>query len=423
MVSAILFGILAAVFTVFVVFIVLNLTLGDRQIGSRLIRRYSVGDAQFPRAIASVMAPALVPGNRVQALLNGDEIFPAMLGAIRAAKSSITLETYIYWSGSVGSDFSTALEQAASRGVEVRLLLDWVGGDLDDAQLARIRQAGVTVGRYNPPRWFSLGRMNNRTHRKLLVVDGRVGFIGGVGIADAWRGHAQDGKHWRDTHFRVTGPVVAQLQSAIIDNWLQSTGDILHGDSYLPPLADCGPALAQVFTSAPRGGSKSMQLLYLMSIAAAAVSIDLSASYFLPGPVAIQSLVAAARRGVRIRIIVPGAHIDKAVVRRASRANWGRLLAAGVAIFEYQPTMFHCKVVVVDGLWVSLGSTNFDARSFSINDEANLNVYDGEFARRQIEVFEDDLRQSKRITLESWRRRTLVNRALDRAATVLSSQL
>jgi cardiolipin synthase len=265
--------------------------------------------------------------------------------------------------------------------------------------------------------------MNNRTHRKLLVVDGKVGFIGGVGIADCWRGNAEDSRHWRDTHFCVEGPVVGQMQSAFIDNWVQTTGTLLHGNRFLPPPEVVGSAVAQIFTSSPRSGAKSMQLLYLMSITAAGESIDLSASYFVPGPIAIASLVQAAERGVRIRIILPGRHMDREVVRRASRALWGSLLTAGVRIFEFQPSMFHCKVLIVDRKWVSVGSTNFDARSFRINDEANMNVYDEEFACRQTEVFEADLRNSAPITAEAWAQRPWTERALDRSAALLASQL
>jgi cardiolipin synthase len=369
------------------------------------------------------MTPAVVSGNRVKELINGDEIFPAMLLAVEEAKSSISFETYIYWSGSIGAEFSHAFSAAARRGVEVKVLLDSVGGDLTREQLQEMRLAGVDVCRYNPLRWANIGHLNNRTHRKLMIVDGRIGFIGGVGIADSWRGNAQDSKHWRDTHFRVAGPAVAQMQSAFIDNWVQTTGKLLHGDRFLPLLEVAGSETAQIFTSAPRSGSKSMQLLYLISITASAETIDLSASYFLPGAVAIASLVAAAQRGVRIRIIVPGRHMDRKLVRRASRATWGPLLAAGVEIFEFQRTMFHCKVLIVDRKWVSVGSTNFDSRSFRINDEANMNVYDGDFACRQTEVFERDLRNSTPMAAQAWMSRAWTDKALDRSAALLSSQL
>jgi cardiolipin synthase len=265
--------------------------------------------------------------------------------------------------------------------------------------------------------------MNHRTHRRLLVVDGRVGFIGGAGLADKWSGDAQDPEHWRDTHFRIEGPVVTQLQSAFIDNWIATTGEVLHSLHYLPRVADSGGAQAQLFTASPGGGSKSMQLMYLMAITSAAKSIDLSAAYFIPDEVALKSLVAALQRGVRVRVILPGPHMDSFLVRHASRALWGDLLAHGAEIHEYQPTMFHCKVMAVDGLWVSVGSTNFDSRSFSINAEANLNVFDAAFAAALTAIFEDDLRQSRRISLDEWQNRSWWTRTLDAAATLLESQL
>ena len=286
-----------------------------------------------------------------------------------------------------------------------------------------MRSFGIEVRRYNTLHWYNLYRLNNRTHRKLMIVDGKTGFIGGVGLADQWRGHAQDSQHWRDTHFRVEGPVVAQMQSAFIDNWLQATGAVLHGKAYLPELEVAGTQTAQAFTSSPEGGGESMQLMYLMSITAASKSIQLSASYFVPDNVAVNSLVAALERGVRVQIILPGPFMDVEFVRRASRAEWGKLLAAGAEIYEYQPTMFHCKVMVVDALWVSVGSANFDNRSFSINDEANINVYNAAFARRQIEVFQHDLTRSRRVTLQEWTNRPWTDHVLDWSASLLSSQL
>lgn len=403
--------------------VVLNLSLGNKQVDTHLAHLYAVDDPQFPRAMAAVLNRSLLPGNRIDELLNGDRIFPAMLEAVRSARHTITLETYVYWSGSIGREFADALAEQARAGVRVHVLLDWVGGQLDDSLLEQMQVAGVQVRRYNPPRWYNLHRMNNRTHRKLMVVDGTVGFIGGVGIADAWRGDAQDARHWRDTHYRASGPVVGQIQSAFIDNWLQATGVVLHGAHYLPETRSSGDSSAHVFTSAPGGGAESMQLMYLMSITAAARSIDLAASYFVPDDVAVNSLVAAVRRGVRVRIILPGPHMDVELVRRASRAEWGKLLVAGAELHEYQPTMFHCKVMVVDGRWVSVGSTNFDNRSFSINDEANMNVYDARFAQRQTEIFEQDLRRSRRVTLSEWQARPWTDKSLDYAASLLGFQL
>ncbi|HEU5050512.1 MAG TPA: phospholipase D-like domain-containing protein, partial [Gemmatimonadales bacterium] len=233
----------------------------------------------------------------------------------------------------------------------------------------------------------------------------------------------EDSLHWRDSHYRVTGPAVAQMQAAFMDNWIKTRSLILHGEEYFPPIDTAGPHLAQVFTSSSDDGSESVRLMYLLSIASAARSIRLSASYFVPDSLSIASLVAARERGVDVEIIVPGRHIDAPVVRRASRASWGALLEAGVRIYEFQPTMYHCKVMIVDGLWVSVGSTNFDNRSFKLNDEANLNVMDAEFAAAQERVFEADRARSREITLEAWRARPWKEKVTERLASLLRTQL
>ena len=412
------------VITAIVVVLLLNLSLGDKQVDRKIESLYSIAEAQFARTMGVMLGPALIAGNRAEVLLNGQEIFPAMLAAIRAAKRTITFETYIYWSGEVGREFAEALSERARAGVKVHVLLDWVGSSKMDASLLEsMKAAGVAIQRYNRPRWYNIGRLNNRTHRKLLVVDGRVGFTGGVGIADIWSGNAQDPKHWRDTHFRIEGPAVAQMQSAFMDNWVEVTGEVLHGEPYFPPIEQRGEHYAQVFTSSPGGGAESMQLMYLLSIAAAAKTIRMSASYFVPDDVSIAMFVAAMKRGVKVQLILPGPHIDTEIVRRASRSTWGKLLRAGAEIYEYQPTMFHCKVMVVDELWTSVGSTNFDNRSFAVNDEANLNIHDGEFARRQVEIFEQDLKVSRRITAEEWERRPWTEKLWEHTLGLLSSQL
>jgi cardiolipin synthase len=371
-----------------------------------------------------LLGPAIVGGNRVTALQNGDEIFPAMLEAIRGATQTISFETYIYWSGEIGREFAEALAGRAEAGVKVHVLLDWVGaGKMDDELLTLMEDAGVEVLKYHPLRWYNLGRLNNRTHRKLLVVDGRIGFTGGVGIADEWLGHAEDPDHWRDSHYRVVGPAVAQMQAAFMDNWIKTNSLVLHGEAYFPAIDTAGPHLAQVFTSSAGEGSESVRLMYLLSIASARKSIRLSASYFVPDSLSVATIVSARERGVAVEIVVPGGHIDSKVTRKASRGLWGPLLEAGVRIYEYQPTMYHCKVMIVDDAWVSVGSTNFDNRSFSLNDEANLNILDPEFAAEQSKVFEADRALSREITLEAWRRRPWQEKVKEWAAGLLRSQL
>jgi cardiolipin synthase len=413
-------ALLAALATVFV----LNLTGGEKRIERELTHRYAIGDAQFQRELGILLGPPILGGNRVTNLENGSEIFPAMLDAIRSARSTINFETYIYWSGEIGREFVDALGERARAGVAVQVLIDWVGSQkMEQALLDELKAAGVAVERYHPLHWYHLARMNNRTHRKLLIVDGRVGFTGGVGIADNWDGNAESPKHWRDSHYRIEGPAVAQMQAAFMDNWIKTTGKVLQGEGYFPALAPAGEAEAQVFTASPSGGGDSMLLMYLLAITAAERSIDLSASYFVPDELAREALRSALARGVRVRILVPGEHIDTEVVRKASRASWGELLEAGAEIHEFQPTMFHCKTLIVDRKLVSVGSTNFDNRSFRLNDEANLNIYDADFAERATAVFEADLRRSRRITLEQWQRRPWREKLLEHASSLLSSQL
>ncbi len=392
----------------------MNLAGGEQKMRRRIEHLYSVDDPQFERNMDMILGPAVVGGNRIDALLNGDQIFPAMLDAIRSAQKTITFESYIYWSEDIGKQFADALSERARAGVKVHLLVDAVGSsELDPAQMKSMTSQGVELRLYRPLRWHTLARYNNRAHRKLLVVDGKVGFTGGVGIAGNWTGNAQDPDHWRDSHFRVEGPVVAQMQGVLIDNWTKTTGTVLHGEGYFPALFPVGDQSAQMFSSSPTGGSESMALMYLLSITAAKETIDLSSSYFVPDKLSKDALIAAMQRGVRLRIIAPGRHMDRQVVRLSSRGEWGALLEAGDLMHEYQPTMYHCKMMIVDQLLVSVGSTNFDTRSFRLNDEANLNVFDTRFTREQTAIFENDLCQSRRITLDEWEHRPLRQKSVE----------
>ena len=414
----------AVVLTVVAVLVAVNFLGNEKKIERHVERLYSLEDPRFQHELGVLLGPQFVAGNRQRLLLNGDEIFPAMLAGIRGAKSTITFETYIYWSGNIGREFAEALADRARHGVKVHVLLDWMGSaKMDDALLKQMETSGVQIRKYHPPHWSQLGRLNNRTHRKLLVVDGRLGFTGGVGVAPQWSGQAQDPDHWRDSHFEIEGPVVAQMQSVFVDNWIKVSGQLLHGPSYFPALSEVGVSRAQMFSSSPTGGSESMQLMYLMAITAASRSIDLSAAYFVPDTLTSKALVDALKRGVRVRIVVPGPHIDSETVRAASRAQWEPLLVAGALIAEYQPTMYHCKVMIIDQLLVSVGSTNFDNRSFRLNDEATLNFWDATFATQQTEVFEDDLKRSKQVTLAAWRNRPLRERLAERFAKLIGSQL
>ncbi len=402
----------------------LNFMPGEKQIETRLSRLYDSNDPQFRRSLGVLLGPPILEGNKVEVLLNGDQIFPAMLDAIRSAKKTITFETYIYWSESIGQEFADALMERARAGVKVHVMLDFMGSmKMDLAQIDAMKAAGVQVQRYHKPVWWKLARLNNRTHRKLLVIDGKVGFTGGVGIADQWRGNAQDENHWRDTHFRIEGPVVGQVQAVFNDNWLKATGTVLDGPDYFPALAPVGDMPAQMFSSSPTGGSESMHLMYLMTITAARKSIDLAAAYFVPDDLTIRTLMEASRRGVRVRILMPGKIIDSDLVKAASRERWGELLAAGVKLAEYQPTMYHVKALIVDELLVSVGSTNFDNRSFSINDEANLNILHAGFAREQTAIFEADWKRANPVTKAEFHERPWWQRVSTSVASLVGEQL
>ena len=410
--------------TLAVTLVVINFKGGEKRIERRIERLYSTEDPQFEREASVLLGPPVVSGNRVEVLRNGDRIFPPMLAAIRGAQKTINFESYIYWAGEIGQSFADALSERARAGVKVHVLLDAVGAAKMDARwIDEMSAAGVQIRKYHPVRWYNLGRLNNRTHRKLLVVDGLVGFTGGVGIAPEWTGDAQDPDHWRDSHFRVEGPVVGQLQSVFLDNWVKVSGEVLHGADYFPAIPQAGSQRAQMFSSSPSGGSESMALMYQLAISSASRTIDLSAAYFVPDELTVRALVAALRRGVKVRVVVPGPHIDSETSRSASRSLWGEPLAAGALIAEYQPTMYHCKVLIVDGLLTSVGSTNFDNRSFRLNDEASLNVFDAAFAAEQTQIFEDDLRSARAVTLAEWKNRPVREKAGDWLASLIGSQL
>ncbi|MET0281999.1 MAG: phospholipase D-like domain-containing protein [Steroidobacteraceae bacterium] len=404
--------------------VILNLTSAEKRLSTVPPHRYAIRSEEYRREMSVLLGPTVVGGNAVQELQNGVEIFPAMLDAISGATTSVNFETYIYWSGEIGERFTAALIERARAGVPVKVTVDWAGSIKMDAELlARMADGGVEVQRYRPLHWYTLGRLNNRTHRKLLVVDGRVAFTGGVGIADQWQGDAEDPDHWRDLHFRVEGPIAAQFQAAFNDNWVKMTGQILNGGAYFVAVPPAGEVSAQLFIASPSGGSQSMQLMYLVTIAAAVESLDIAAAYFVPDDLLLQALLQARQRGVRIRLLVPGPYTDSQAVALASTSSWGRLLAAGVQIHQYQPTMMHSKMVVADGYLVSVGSTNLDVRSLQLNDEANLNIYDAGFAGRMTQIFEADLARSTPYTAAMWKQRPWTQRLAELLLVPIRSQL
>jgi cardiolipin synthase A/B len=394
-----------------------------KRINQEVAPLYSAASPEFRQSSGALLGGNFVPGNSIVTLVNGDQIFPAILKAIRGAQRSIDFETYVFWDGDIAHQFSEALAERAQAGVKVNAILDAQGtSKMGSENLSRLQSAGVNIEKYHSIFWWDIRRFNNRSHRKLLIIDGKVAFIGGVGIANEWTGNAQSPEHWRDNHYKVAGPVVAQLQGIFMANWLQTRGVVLHGPEYFPPLAAAGPYLAQGFKSSPRQGDNNINLMYLLAIASAQKTLRIENAYFLPDDLTRKELVAAAKRGVKVEVVMPGPHIDQKLVRAASRRHWPELIKAGIKLYEYQPTMVHVKLMIVDDTFVSVGSGNFDDRSVRLNDEANLDVLNRSFAATQTRLFEMDKRQSRELTLNDAGKLNLVN-PVQQAASVASPQL
>lgn len=374
------------------------------KIAERLTTDYAAGDDTFARSIAQLLGAPLVACNKVTGIENGDRIFPALLAAIARAERTITFENFLWRIGEVGDAFADALAARARAGVRVHLLQDGLGCQppVMNRSMRLLRRSGVDVQIYrlrlNPS-------LNHRTHQKILVVDGREGYIGGACIADGWKGDGQTRGYWRDSYYRVEGPVVAQLQRAFSDHWIQQRGAVLHGNGYFPVLEPAGDDTCQVFESYPGQRTDSARLMLLLSLAAARRHIRVATPYFIPDNLLRQAFVDALRRGVRLEVIVPGADIDAQLARSVGKARWRPLLEAGARFYEYEPARLHCKYLIVDDRWTSVGSLNLDNRALSLNEEANLNVLSHRFAAEQTRVFEDDKSRSREITLAGWRRR------------------
>ncbi|MEO8746089.1 MAG: phospholipase D-like domain-containing protein [Rhodanobacter sp.] len=404
--------------------ILLNLWPHEKKLQHRLQHVSAVDSVQFQREIGTLLGASVVEGNAVTDFQNGVEFFPAMLKSIRGAQRSINMETYIYWSGEIAGEFADALIERAHAGVKVHVLADWVGSvPMPKALVDRLRAGGVRFEYFHPLSWYSLNRINNRTHRKLLIVDGTVGFNGGAGIADEWNGNATRPDHWRDMQFRVEGPAAAQMQAVFADNWLTTAGETLLGDDYYPATPRVGSMSVQAFASSPDGNSINMELLYLMAINGARHRIDLESAYFVPDELSLTALLDALRRGVQVRIVVPGPYVDSRVVRNASQQKWGVLLRAGAHFFQFQPSLFHNKLMVVDSYLTIGGSANFDNRSFQLNDESNLVIPDRMFAAHMIQVIDGDIGRSREVNLAQWRDRPWTRRVSDWFSALAASQL
>ncbi|HEU0272904.1 MAG TPA: phospholipase D-like domain-containing protein [Candidatus Udaeobacter sp.] len=397
-----------------------NFFPSEKKIHHEIFADYAVGDDVFIRMMGNMLGPPLLKGNKVTVFENGDQIFPALLEAIRSAERTITFENFLFREGEVADAFAEALAERAGAGVKVHFLQDALGCNcLHGRAMDLVRKSGVQLEIFR----FLNVQINFRTHRKLLVIDGKTGYLGGTGISDEWKGNGRTHGYWRDSHYCLEGPAVAQMQEAFMDNWLQTRAELLHGDDYFPELRPAGDDMCQVFKSSAGEGSDSARLMLLVSIAAARRHIRIANAYFIPDKLCIQTLVDALQRGVKVEIVTPGPDIDAQWVRAVGITRWRRLLEAGARFYEYQPARFHCKYLLVDDCWASVGSANLDNRSLSLNEEANLNVLDKKFVTAHTRVFEEDKSHSREITLADWRRRPWGEKIKGRIGSLLASQM
>lgn len=384
---------------------------------------YGPSDPPFASALGPIVGSEFIGGNKVELLINGDQFFPAMLRSIKEAQKTITLETYIWTPGKVSEDFVFALMERARAGVKVHVLVDGMGTlKFEDDDRDRLREAGVEIYKYGREHWWEVKpNINHRTHRKILVVDGRIGFTGGMCIDDRWAGNAENEKVWRETQIRVEGPVVRQLQAAFASNWLQTTSSLLLGEGYFPKIESVGRTVAQAYKSGPGEGPEHARLGYLFAIASARKTIDISHAYFVPDDLAVTMIVSALKRGVKVRIIIPAIN-DSAFGRAASRSRWGPILEAGAEFYQYLPAMYHPKTMAVDDALVIVGSANFDNRSFAINDEVAMNILDPKLAADHRRMFEADLKRSAPYTFVEYQARPWHTKATDWVCGLFRSQ-
>jgi cardiolipin synthase len=388
------------------------LALAQDQQTLKIQSAHAADDALFPGYSAALLGVHPTGGNRYVVLTNGDQIFPSMLDAVKGARRRISFETYIYNAGSVGEQFTDAFEAAAKRGVQVGLVVDAIGSEkIPTAWQERLKAAGVKVGEFGQPKWYSLEELNYRTHRKILVVDGRVAFTGGVGLDDQWLGRAQDKDHWRDTMVRIEGPAARLIEGAFNENFVETLGPVTPVVDPPEQIPAAPQDSAVVLRSSPTGGSNDLKRMYLLAIAAARRTLDICSPYFVTDESSDWALAQARLRGVRVRILVEGDLTDAKPVKYASREAYQRLMDQGVELYEYQPTMMHTKVMVVDGSWSMFGSANFDNRSLELNDEMNVAVSDRDLAARLLQDFEQDLRAARRLDPAQWRQRSALEKA------------
>ena len=378
---------------------------------------------EFVRVIQSACQAAIHRGNRIQVFTNGTQFYPAMRDAILAAQESVDLEAYIFQPGDTADMLIDALVDRARAGVEVRMVMDAIGSvGMGGRSATRLRDAGCVLHFYQPIRWYRLHRLNNRTHRELLVIDGRVAFTGGAGVADCWYRPQGGEPAWRDTMARIEGPIVAALQGVFAENWLECCGEILTSPRHWPPLENVGNAEAMLVRSSPSDRATVSRVVFQMLIEGAVANVDIATPYFLPDRAMRKALIRAAQRGVRVRIMVPGRHTDQRLVRLASRRMYKELLHGGVRLYEYRPSMTHVKALMVDHAWAMIGTTNVDNRSFEHNDEVNVAFREADIASRLRRDFEADLAASDEITLDAWSRRPMLEKLVGPVCWILERQ-
>jgi cardiolipin synthase len=385
---------------------------------------YGPLDPVFPDTLGPLLGAEFSGGNKITTLINGERFFPVMLDAIRKAQKSVTLETYIWSSGKISDEFIAALIERARAGVKVHVLADGMGSlKFDHDEQDRMKKAGIDFLIYAREKWWHLKpNINHRTHRKILVVDGKVGFTGGMCIDDRWLGDADSEKVWRETQIRVEGPAVRQMQAVFAANWLQTTSRLLVGPDYFPESKGVGDSLAQCYKSGRNENPENARIAYLLAIASARKSIKIAQAYFVPDDLAIDMLLAARKRGIDVEVIVPAIN-DSRFGRAASRSRWGKLLEAGVKMHQYLPAMYHCKVMIVDDVFSTVGSVNFDNRSFAINDEIAVTIIDEVATRDLLKSFNDDLKRSKPLTFDEFTSRPWYIKATDHVCGMFRSQL
>ncbi len=387
-----------------VLIIAAGLVIAQDQGTIRVKTSVAASDPRFPLYLARLIGHELTSGNRYTVYTNGDRAFPAMLDAIARAQHRVVFETYIYDTGVFAAKFTSAFEAAARRGVDVRMVLDSVGSkSIDPDHLKRLEAAGAQVAWFHEVASYNIEEANYRTHRKALVIDGDVAFVGGMGIADQWAVDVEGQKQWRDTQIEVLGPGAMNVEAAFNENWIETSG-VVEPDVLAHTPAE-GTAQSVVVWSSPEGGTNEMKRLYLLALAAARTSIDIQSPYLITDESSDWSLAEARRRGVRVRMLVEGDVTDAKPVKFAGRAAYERFMRQGMEVYEYQPAMMHTKALVVDGILSIVGSANFDNRSLELNDELNIAVFDRTLADRLTADFEADLKKSQKLELETWRSR------------------